>query len=62
MTYTAGFGAASSDVPPNVIHAVKLLVGHFYENREATAAIAGAFVALPFAVDALLAPWKRIPG
>jgi uncharacterized phiE125 gp8 family phage protein len=60
VTYTAGFGHSSSDVPANVIHAVKLLVGHFYENREAAGA--DTLVALPFAVDALLAPWKRIPG
>lgn len=38
MTVTAQFGfGGASDVPQNIIHAAKLLVGHWYENRDATA-------------------------
>ena len=35
ITYTAGYGAAASSVPPAIVHAVKLLIGHWNENREA---------------------------
>jgi uncharacterized phiE125 gp8 family phage protein len=35
VTYVTGYGDASSDVPEDLITAVKLLVGHWYENREA---------------------------
>lgn len=34
ITYQAGFGAASA-VPESIKAAIKLLVGHWYENREA---------------------------
>lgn len=37
LTYKAGYGSAS-DVPDNIKHAIKLLVGHLYENRESTTA------------------------
>jgi hypothetical protein len=60
ITYTAGFGPSASDVPANIIHAAKLLVAHYYENREAVliGTISGN---IPMGVDALLAPWKRVP-
>lgn len=32
---------AQADVPPNVRHAVRLLVSHFYENRDAVVGIGG---------------------
>lgn len=34
ITYLAGYGKAAA-VPDNVKHAIKLLVGHMYEHREA---------------------------
>jgi uncharacterized phiE125 gp8 family phage protein len=33
VTYVAGYGAAASSVPQNAIHAVRLLVRHWFENR-----------------------------
>lgn len=51
LTYTAGYGAAA-DVPENIKHALKLMVGHWYENREAVADT--AMHSLPMAVDMLL--------
>lgn len=52
------FSAASpEDIWPAVALAVKLLVGHWYLNRDAVVVGAGA-VELPFAVDALLSPLK----
>lgn len=54
VEFVAGYGGPDS-VPQPVMHAMRLLVGHFYENREAAS---GALSPLPFAVDALLAPYK----
>ena len=34
VAFTAGFGAAPSDVPATIRHALLLLVAHWYENRE----------------------------
>lgn len=33
VTYVAGYGANASDVPAAITHAIKLLVGHFYNHR-----------------------------
>jgi uncharacterized phiE125 gp8 family phage protein len=58
ITFTAGYGAAS-DVPDDIKHAIKLLVGHWYENREA--ALTGAVSKeMDFAVKALLAQHKMV--
>jgi len=35
LTYEAGYGDAATDVPSNIIHAVRLYLGHYYEHREA---------------------------
>lgn len=55
VRYVAGYGAPK-DVPETYKQAIKLLVGHFYENREAvvlqTGLVQGAVT--PMAVDALL--------
>jgi len=37
VTFIAGYGDASTDVPAEVKHAIKLLVAHWYEHREAVA-------------------------
>lgn len=55
VRYTAGYGSAD-DVPAPLRQAILLLVGHLYTNREAVGASNQA--ALPFAVDALLAPYR----
>jgi len=54
ITYTAGFGNAAA-VPPDLVHAMKLLIGHYFENREAVTQ--GGMNELPLAVRALVAPW-----
>lgn len=54
ITYVAGYGAAA-DVPEAVKHAIKLLVGHLYENREAVVVGSGLTVTtVPDTVEALL--------
>jgi uncharacterized phiE125 gp8 family phage protein len=57
IEYTAGHDA----VPTNwedIRHAILLLIGHFYMNREAVSDTAPGVV--PFAVDALLSPYRRL--
>lgn len=35
VNFTAGYGSAATDVPYMVQHLIKLLVGHWFHNREA---------------------------
>lgn len=58
VTYSAGYGAAS-DVPAPIRQAMLLLVGHWYAVREAVN-VGNIVSPIPFAVDALLAPYRRI--
>lgn len=56
--FTAGFGAAATDVPPTIRHALKLLVAHWYEHREPVE-IGSGVNAVPPMVSELLAPYRR---
>lgn len=56
VTYVAGYGAASA-VPQSIKTAIKILVAHWYENREPV--IVGTNVAsVPLSVEYLLMPYK----
>ena len=55
ITFTAGYGAPA-DVPTAIRQAMLLLVTQWYEHRQVT----GTGTASPFAVEALLAPYRRI--
>lgn len=57
VRYTAGFGPAASDVPGDIVAALKLIVGHLYENREAIG-VGNMVNELPLAVEYLLAPYE----
>lgn len=59
VTYRAGYGAAASDVPAAIRHAILLLVGQAYMVRE-NAVDGKSFEELPFAVKHLLAPFRRV--
>lgn len=52
LTYVAGFGAATTDVPQNVRHALLMIVAHWYETRETTTE--AALHDVPMAAAALL--------
>ena len=52
IEYTAGYGNISSNIPLLARQAILLLVGHWYENREATASEANKQI--EFAVTSLL--------
>ena len=55
VKFVCGFGNAAS-VPEDIKAALLLLIGHLYENREATSD--RAITDVPFTVDALLAPYR----
>ncbi|MBB1493313.1 phage head-tail connector protein [Paracoccus sp. MC1854] len=55
ITFTAGYGAPA-EVPAAIRQAMLLLVTQWYEHRQIT----GTGNALPFAVEALLAPYRRV--
>jgi uncharacterized phiE125 gp8 family phage protein len=59
VTFTTGFGDDSADVPADLRHAAKLLVGHFYENREATSTVELSTV--PFGVECILNRYRSHP-
>lgn len=52
ITYTAGFGDAADDVPAGLRAALKLIVAHWYEHREAVAA--DGMAELPMGADQLI--------
>lgn len=53
VTYVAGFGANATSVPESIKAAMKLIIGHLYENREAVN-IGNVVNEVPMAVDSLL--------
>jgi len=55
VIFTAGYGDTADKVPGEVKHAIKLLIGHWYENREAV--IVGSISrGIELAVNSLLWP------
>ena len=58
VEYVAGYGIPAK-VPEAIRSAIKLMVGNWYEHREAT--ISGTIIQpVPMAVDALLGPYARL--
>jgi uncharacterized phiE125 gp8 family phage protein len=56
---TVRFVAGYSTYPGSILAAMKLLIGHWYEQREAVSVSIGANVqTVPIAVDSLLWPYK----
>ncbi len=56
IDFTAGYGDTAASVPKPLIQAILLLVGHWYEHREAGADIVTA--SFPFGFDALLTGYR----
>lgn len=56
IKYTAG--QAPADIPEPIKHAGKLLIGHFWENRETTTVV--SLEEVPFGFKALLAKYKVV--
>lgn len=56
----AGFGGAADDVPAAIRHAIKLLVGGWYENREESViGVSVASLPVSLAAESLIAPYRR---
>ncbi len=53
ITYVVGFGDTPATVPATVRHAIKMLVAHYYENRE-NELIGVTSKTIPFGIDALI--------
>jgi len=53
ITYVIGFGDTAASVPSTVKHALKMLVAHYYENRE-NELIGVNSKTIPYGIDALL--------
>lgn len=58
ITFKAGFGDTSSTVPDDLVTAVKMLAGHWHENREAVAT--GVAVPLPQHVQTILNSYQGL--
>jgi uncharacterized phiE125 gp8 family phage protein len=58
ITFKAGFGDTAADVPPNLIHAMRMLCAHYDRNREAVLAARPPVV--PEGVETLISG-ERIP-
>jgi hypothetical protein len=58
VTYTAGYGASGTSVPAAITAAIKLLVGTWYEQREAVALSRFTPSEVPYTVAALLEPYR----
>ncbi len=56
IDWTAGW-AAAADVPADLIHAIRLMIGHWEQNREAVV-VGTTNSSLELAVDALLEPHR----
>lgn len=57
VRFVAGYGSNPGNVPEPLRQAMLLLIGHWYENREAVN-VGNIVTPLPFAVDALLFPFR----
>jgi uncharacterized phiE125 gp8 family phage protein len=58
LDVTLGYGDAAVDVPEPLRQAIRLLIGHWYENRGLVAP--GTATVLPATVPALLAPYRMV--
>lgn len=56
IDWQAGW-ASADDVPQDLLHAMRLLVGHWDQNREAVV-VGTISSAIQMSVDALLDPWR----
>jgi len=54
VTWWAGYGAIGTSVPAAIRHAILMLVGHWYESRQAVIATGAVPQEVPYGVQSLL--------
>lgn len=59
VTAIAGYGSSGANVPPPIIHALKLIISQWYDNREEFVFERATFAQLPNGVSGLLANFLR---
>lgn len=59
VDFTAGFGASAADVPQPILQAMRLIIAHWYENREA-ASFAGSARITPLSAAGILSPYRMV--
>lgn len=59
IEFTAGYGVDELSPPLALRQAILMLLGHWYENRELALTTGAVPKELPFAVEALIRPWRR---
>jgi uncharacterized phiE125 gp8 family phage protein len=57
IVFTAGFGAAATDVPAPIRHALMMLIAHWYEHRDPIE-IGTAEANIPASISELLMPYR----
>jgi uncharacterized phiE125 gp8 family phage protein len=57
IEFTSGYGTTAADVPDTLRHAMLMLIGHWYENRETT--LADEVSNIPFGFEMLLDMHRR---
>lgn len=63
VTFIAGYGSSDTNVPDDIKAAIKLLLGHFYTNREEiTVDTRLVAVQIPIGVEALMRPYAGGTG
>lgn len=62
VEFTAGFGAAATDVPEDILTAMKQLVAHWFEQREPTAVSQSLSVVgdVKFTVASILSQYRTV--
>jgi uncharacterized phiE125 gp8 family phage protein len=59
IDYVAGFGTEPEDVPADIRQALLLLVGYWFEHRDAVI-VAGSGAVVPSGFDRMVAGYKRV--
>jgi uncharacterized phiE125 gp8 family phage protein len=59
IDYVAGHGEDAAAVPADLKHACLVLVGYWFENRDAVI-VAGSGSVVPAGFDRLVAPYRRV--
>ncbi len=57
IRFTAGYPSPDA-IPAELLHAIRLLTAHFFENREAASET--RVFSIPQAIDSLIAPYRRL--